>query len=207
MGRKSLIMQLALATITGMPLVAVIIDRYSETVDLRASLIGVTPMWQQLAYGTVAGLVIAVIAQWMISSPLLNKVNVQYANILGRFNLSFSEMVIISICAGVGEEMLFRGAIQPFFGILVTSVFFVAIHGYINPRNWRLSVYGIYMTAGICLLGYLAISEGLIAAIIGHTVIDIYLLYFLQKTAGTIPVSENPNLVDDYQEEENETFN
>ena len=207
MGRKSLIMQLALATITGMPLVAVIIDRFSETVDLRTSLIGVTPLWQQFAYGAAAGLAIAVFAQLLISSPLLNQVNVKYANVLGRFNLSFSEMVIISICAGVGEEMLFRGAIQPFYGILVTSVFFVAIHGYINPRNWRLCVYGVYMTGGIYLLGHLAIAQGLIAAIVGHTVIDIYLLYFLQKTAGTIPITENPNLIDDYEDHENDNYN
>lgn len=207
MRRKSLIMKLALATITGMPLVAVIIDRFSETVDLRTSLIGVTPLWQQFAYGAAAGLLIAIIAQWLISSPLLHEVNVKYANVLGRFDLTFSEMVFLSICAGVGEEMLFRGAIQPFYGILVTSVFFVAIHGYINIRNWRLSVYGVYLVGGIYLLGHLAITQGLIAAIIGHTVIDIYLLYFLQKTAGTIPITENPNLIDDYEENENDTYN
>jgi membrane protease YdiL (CAAX protease family) len=201
MARKSVIMQLALATIIGMPMVALIIDHFSETIDLRISLIGFAPLLNQFGYGILAGLIIAVIAQLLIASPLLNKVNVQYANMLGRFNLSFSEIAIVSICAGVGEEMLFRGALQPFFGIIITSFLFVAIHGYINPFNWKLTIYGLYMTACICLIGYLADTQGLLAAIAAHTVIDIYLLYFLQKTAGTIPIEENHQLTDDHQEE------
>lgn len=207
MARKSVIMQLALATIIGMPAVALIVDHYSEIVDLRTSLIGVTSIWQQLGFGALAGIIIAIIAQLLIASPMLNKVNVQYANLLGRFKLTFSDIVFVSLCAGVGEEMLFRGAIQPFLGIIITSFVFVAIHGYISPYNWRLTIYGIYMTACIGLIGYLATSQGLISSIIAHTVIDVYLLYFLQKTAGTIPFTENPELVDDSDTIEEETFN
>lgn len=197
MARKSLIMQLALATLIGMPLVALVVDHFSETVDLRTAIVGDGVFWRQIVYGGIAGLVIAFIAQLLISSPLLEKVNTTYANLLGRFNLTWSEIVFVSLCAGVGEEMLFRGAIQPFMGIPITSVLFVAIHGYLNPSNWRLSVYGIFMSVAIGVLGYFAVQYGLIAAIIGHTVIDIYLLHHLQKNAGDVAVSENQKLVDD----------
>jgi membrane protease YdiL (CAAX protease family) len=197
MARKSLIMQLALATIIGMPLVALIVDHFSETVDLRAALIGDGVFWRQLLYGSIAGLIIAVIAQLLISSPLLSKVNTTYANLLGRFNLNWSEITFVSLCAGVGEELLFRGAIQPFMGIPLTSVLFVAIHGYLSPKNWRLSIYGIYMSIAIAVLGYFTVKFGLLAAIIGHTVIDIYLLHYLQKNAGGVSVSENQRLTDE----------
>jgi uncharacterized protein len=207
MARKSLIMQLALATLVGMPLIALAIDHFSEdTVDLRTSLIGFAPLWKQVIFGAAAGIIIAVIAQFIIASPLLREVNVQYANLLGRFHLSWSEILFISVCAGVGEEVLFRGAIQPFFGIIITAFVFVGIHGYISPNNWRLSIYGLYMTVAMCLAGYLAKVYGLLSAIILHTLIDVYLLHFLQKTAARIPVTENHNLPEDFEEEKDDDF-
>ena len=207
MARKSIILKLALATIIAMPMVAMIVDHFSETVDLKTALYGVTPVWQQIGLGALAGLVIAIVAQFIIASPILEKVNVQYANVLGRFKLNLSEITFVSLCAGVGEEILFRGAIQPFFGIIITSFLFVAIHGYINPFNWRLTIYGLYMTIGICILGYLSNTQGLLSAITAHTIIDIYLLYFLQKTAGQIPISENHNLEDTAESNDDDLFN
>jgi membrane protease YdiL (CAAX protease family) len=121
---------------------------------------------------------------------------------LGRFRLNFSEVLLISLCAGVGEEILFRGAIQPFLGVAVTSVLFVAVHGYLNPKDWRLSVYGAFMTIGIASLGYLAETQGLLSAIIGHTIIDVYLLLYLQRTAKSIPVTDNPDLIDFSEEDD-----
>lgn len=203
MARKSLVLQLALATITGMPMVAMIIDRFSETVSLADMLYGQTPFLRQILIGIVAGIIIAFIARLIVSSPLLRNINVQYANMFGRFKLGWSEIVFISLCAGVGEEILFRGALQPLFGIIITAFVFVGIHGYINPLNWRLSIYGLYMTAAICAIGYFAETEGLITAILAHTVIDIYLLQYMQKMAGEIPVTENPHLKD-FPEDESE---
>jgi hypothetical protein len=53
------------------------------------------------------------------------------------------------------------------------------MHGYINFKDWRISVYGIYMTGAICLLGYLTEVLGIWCAILAHIVIDIYLLLIL----------------------------
>lgn len=181
--QKQQILRLGLATIVAMPFVAIIIDRFSDTVDLSVSLIGYKPWWLQITVGVISGLIIAVLAQKLISSPILSKVNVQYARMLGNFRLSWSEILFISMCAGVGEELLFRGAIQPLLGVVLTSMIFVAIHGYINPYNWRLSVYGLYMTLAIIGLGIINDYFGLIAPIIAHTIIDVYLLHHMQKTA------------------------
>ena len=194
-------MRLALATLIGMPLIAIVIDRFSDTVNLQLAITGDGNYSMQLLWGAIAGLGIAVGAHLLIASPLLNEVNSSYARLLGRFRLTFSEILLISLCAGVGEEMLFRGAVQPFLGIPIASVLFVAIHGYLNPRDWRLSVYGIFMTAGIALLGYLCHTRGLLSAIVGHTLIDVYLLLYMQHTAKSIPVTHNPDLIDFPEEE------
>jgi membrane protease YdiL (CAAX protease family) len=199
--KKTILMRLALATLIGMPLIAIVIDRFSDTVNLQLAITGDGNYSMQLLWGAIAGLGIAVGAHLLIASPLLNEVNTSYARLLGRFRLTFSEILLISLCAGVGEEMLFRGAVQPFLGIPIASVLFVAIHGYLNPRDWRLSVYGIFMTAGIALLGYLCHTRGLLSAIVGHTLIDVYLLLYMQHTAKSIPVTHNPDLIDFPEEE------
>lgn len=199
--KKTILMRLALATLIGMPLIAIVADHFSETVNLQLALTGDGKFLEQLAVGALAGLAIAVGAHYLIASPLLNSVNNSYARMLGRFRLSLSEIVLISLCAGVGEEMLFRGAVQTFLGIPITSVLFVAIHGYLNPRDWRLSVYGVFMTVGIALLGYLAETRGLLSAMVGHTLIDVYLLLYMQHTAKSIPITHNPDLIDFPEEE------
>ena len=204
MVNKKIIIQLALATIVGMPLAAIVIDRISDSVDLATSIIGMHAWWLQILWGLGVGLVAAFLAQLIINSPLLNKVNKRYANMLGRFELNLSEIAFISVCAGVGEELLFRGALQPLLGIWITSIVFVAIHGYLNPKDWRLSVYGAYMTLVIAGIGYLTLTSGLIASMIAHTVIDVYLLYKLQESAGHIEVTENPELTDTFKEDDNE---
>ena len=199
--KKTILMRLALATLIGMPLIAIVVDRFSDTVNLQLAITGDGNYSMQLLWGAIAGLGIAVGAHLLIASPLLNEVNTSYARLLGRFRLTFSEILLISLCAGVGEEMLFRSAVQPFLGIPITSVLFVAIHGYLNPRDWRLSIYGIFMTGGIAWLGYLAESRGLLSAIVGHTLIDVYLLLYMQYTAKSIPVTHNPDLIDFPEEE------
>jgi membrane protease YdiL (CAAX protease family) len=197
---KKLILQLALLTITAMPMVAIIIDRFSERVNLREALIGYEAWWKQIAVGCFVGIVIAILAKLLVESPLLDKVNAQYTHMLGRFKLSMNEIVFISLCAGVGEEILFRGALQPIFGVIITAIIFVAIHGYLNPRNWRLSIYGAFMVGAIAVIGWMSDRLGLLSAILAHTIIDIYLLHHLQKSDDTVEVTENPNLQDPYQE-------
>ena len=202
MVKKNILLRLALATLIGMPLVAIIIDRFSDTVNLQLAITGDSNYGGQLLWGLAAGIGIAVGAHLIIASPLLNKVNMTYARMLGRFRLSLSEVLLISLCAGVGEEMLFRGALQPLLGIPITSILFVAIHGYLNPKDWRLSIYGLFMTAGIAWLGYLTDSRGLLSAILGHTIIDVYLLIYLQRAAKSVSVVHNPDLIDIPEEEE-----
>jgi len=89
-------------------------------------------------------------------------------------------------------------------GIIITAILFVAIHGYLNPRNWRISIYGVFMTAGIVLLGYLAETMGLLVAIVAHTIIDIYLLNRMIHRPMPIEITIQENLEDTSHEQEDE---
>ena len=205
MVNKKIIIQLALATLVGMPMIAIVIDRLSETVDIATMLIGVYAWWLQILIGIGVGFGAAFVAQLIVDSPLLQNTKKKYGNLLGRFDLTLSEILFISVCAGVGEEILFRGALQPLVGIILASVFFVAIHGYLNPKDWRLSLYGLYMTVVIAILGYLAETSGLLTAIFAHTVIDVYLLHKIQQTEKEVLVSENQHLTDPFPDDDNES--
>ena len=125
------------------------------------------------------GLVVAFAGWGIVRSNLLKEVRAFYAKLLSQFELSVPEVIFISLCAGIGEELLFRGAIQPWLGVELTAFIFVAIHGYLDPRDWRISLYGLFMTLAIIGIGYMSEAWGLVSAMTAHTVIDIVLLHML----------------------------
>jgi membrane protease YdiL (CAAX protease family) len=49
------------------------------------------------------------------------------SSLLGDFDTVW-EWLLIALAAGIGEEILFRGAIQPVFGLWFTSIIFAVIH-------------------------------------------------------------------------------
>ena len=97
--------------------------------------------------------------------------------IIRSMNLTYLDALFISFCAGFGEEILFRVGIQQYLGVVITSVFFVAIHGYLNPFNWRFSMYGLIVLPFILLLSYGYGYFGLWFAISAHFSYDAVLLF------------------------------
>lgn len=170
-----------LITIAVFPLLGYFIYTNRVDNDFTQAFINHQPLWIQLITGLIIGLTAACGACKIILLNFMKPVHDKYTEIFSDLNLKWYDVIIISVCAGVGEEILFRGALQPLFGIVLTSVFFVAIHGYLNPLNWRISIYGVYMTLVIMLLGYYTQVYGIYTAIMAHTVIDIILLNYIKK--------------------------
>lgn len=135
----------------------------------------------QLAVGLVVGALGGWGAQWVVRRPFMRKTEKKYAVVVHRLRLTRTAVIFLSICAGVGEELLFRGAIQPLIGIWPTALVFVAIHGYLNPFQWRMALYGVYMTVLIAILGYLVNWFGIWAACAAHAVIDVILFRYLVR--------------------------
>jgi len=79
----------------------------------------------------------------------------------------------------VGEEILFRGAFQPLFGLWIVAIVFVAIHGYLNLFDWKISIYGLYMVLVAAGFGYLFSGFGIIAASSAHFAFDVIMLRYL----------------------------
>jgi uncharacterized protein len=134
------------------------------------------PVWQQLIIGTVFGFLTAMLAWRIIQSKFFTRERQKYAELIGSLNLNTAGIIFISLCAGIGEEIAFRAGLQPLLGIWLTSVIFVALHGYLNPFNWRISSYGLVMVFVIAGMGFLFQEAGLISAITAHAVFDIVLI-------------------------------
>lgn len=140
-----------------------------------------TPLIVQILLGGFVGFLTAIAAWEIISMPFMKPVLDQFGPTIAQLRLNHFLIIFISFCAGFGEELLFRASLQPFLGLILTSILFIALHGYLNPLNWRISIYGIYMTMVILTLGWMFEEFGIYSAAIAHMVIDWVLLYKLNQ--------------------------
>jgi len=184
-GRK-LILGLATFTLIGFSLIGLLIINVFVDRSPMEILQGSSAIWLQILVGASFGLLAALMAHFIISRKWMTSVMQKYASLLGPFNLNIWDILYVSLCAGIGEEILFRGAIQPLIGIIFTAVVFVGLHGYLNPKDARISVYGFFMVLVMIVFGIMCEHIGILSTIIAHTVIDIYLLIILSKAGRNL---------------------
>ncbi len=107
----------------------------------------------------------------------------QMIDLVSRLDLSGLNPLWLSLCAGIGEELLFRGALQPLVGPWTTSVIFTAVHyqtgGFLTMNRWK-AMYAVLIFVVSLGLGAECVHIGLIAAIVTHTVADVVSLTSLR---------------------------
>ena len=180
MGNRKIV-TLGLFTIIGFPLAAFVINYFFSSKSFWDIFISKQGILKELIMGMCIGILSGLFAWRIIKLKILQPVREKYQDVIGSLRMNIGTIVMVSICAGVGEEILFRGILQSYFGIWITAVGFVAIHGYLNPLDWRISIYGAYMTAAIIAIGYLDQLFGLTSAMLAHTIIDIILFVKLTQ--------------------------
>jgi len=146
---------------------------------LLRSVIAVAPMLVLLAYVTRS--------RWRPLVELRTQVEQLVGELFG--GVSWWGLAAISIAAGVGEELLFRGALQPLAerwwgaaaGLAATSLLFGAVHAV----TWT---YFLFATAVGVYLGWLAQQyDDLVAPIAVHAAYDFAALLVLR--AGSRPTT------------------
>ena len=191
MVKRTTIFNLALATLLGFGVAGWLIIKYLHSISPIVYLVGNTDIGLQLLVGVIYGSGSALFGWKIVELPYLKPTLKFFSALIRPLKLNVLEIIFISLCAGIGEEFFFRGAIQPYLGVWITSILFVAMHGYLNPFNLRISLYGLFMTLIIAGMGYLTIKLGLLSAVIAHTCVDIILLY---KLSQPLPDSEEESL-------------
>ena len=87
--------------------------------DLWQFIQGDGRIWLQIAIGCVFGVITAKAGWQIVELPQLAKIRQFFAGIIRPLQLNTARHhVMISLCAGIGEELFFRGAVQPLLGVL-----------------------------------------------------------------------------------------
>ncbi len=191
MKRKTIIW-MGLITLFGFSLLGWLLIALTSETTLPGLFTKGWPWYLQFPLGMIYGIAAAIIGLAIINSNLLSDVRQFYYKLILQMELKKTDIVFISLCAGIGEEMLFRGALQPWMqeltghhtGIWITSFIFVAIHGYLNPLNLKLSLYGLFMSFVITGMGYLYFYTGMITVMAAHFAIDLLLLLKINTTGN-----------------------
>ena len=174
---------LGLSTLLVFPLLAWLVYLISGDSFLQLFSVTIRELYSIPAFISI-GILFGILVIWVAEMPFFDRSLSKYRNLLQGLKLNKLNVFFLAFCAGFGEEVFFRGAIQPYAGIWITAVFFVAIHGYISFRNPAISVFGTGLTLFIALLGWAAEEYSIWHAIAGHFSYDLVLLMYYRKMAG-----------------------
>lgn len=130
-----------------------------------------------LALGAAIGPVFSV-AAWLVfrQVPSFQHIKTIILRTIDMRTLAPHHAVLFGLIAGIPEEILFRGAVQPAIGWLLTALLFGLLHS-VTPA------YFVYATlASVLLSGLASWTDGLWAPIAAHTMIDISMFLLLMRT-------------------------
>ncbi len=172
---KTSFLILGLVTLLVFPLPALWALHYFESLAwlevLQLDKVFTLPTLIGLEIGIVYALLVIIIGQ----APVFDAISEPQERLLKSLNLNWGDIIFISFCAGFGEEILFRAGIQTWLGPWWTSIIFIAVHGYFNPKSWRKSLYGVILLPFILLLAYGYDFYGLWFCIAAHFSYDLVL--------------------------------
>lgn len=132
--------------------------------------------------GILLGGCYALLAMAVMKLPLFEKVPLKIDALVRSLHLNTFDAIFLSLCAGIGEELLFRSGVQQFLGIWTTSILFVAIHGYFSIKQPMMNLYGLVVLPFILILGYSFETYGLWFVASAHFSYDLLLFLVLIHT-------------------------
>lgn len=96
--------------------------------------------------------------------------------------LKFTDTIVLSIAAGIGEELFFRGVLQHELGIVLSSVLFSVLHfgRAVRTYPWISVLYFLLSAAFGVVFHY---TESLPTVILAHAGYDFVLLTYLRRLA------------------------
>jgi membrane protease YdiL (CAAX protease family) len=147
-----------------------------------------SPVWgrpmRDFAIGLVAAALLAAANYWLLArapdSWIVKGIRAVYDEMLIPLfaRLDRLGIVVIGAAAGLGEEWLFRGVLQPVLGFWLTSLLF----GLAHVGGIRMLPFGVWATGMGLVMGGLAVATGgLIAPIVAHGVYDMLALEYIRR--------------------------
>ena len=145
------------------------------------------PISLQLSIAGAFAVLLATGAAIVLHVPALCRL-VRVPATLMTIDLSGTRPWIVGLCAGIGEELLFRASLQPLVGLWVGAIIFAAAHARTamlgSPSIVKRSAYLLNVAAAGVALGLVFEHLGLVAAILIHASIDVIGLMALRSVAA-----------------------
>ncbi|KQQ87415.1 CPBP family intramembrane glutamic endopeptidase [Massilia sp. Leaf139] len=152
--------------------------------DPRAVLRGPMALGEQLVYGLGLSALAAVFSYVSYRFTARSEASSNTIKAYSRLDLSGLNPVWISLAAAIGEELLFRAALQPLLGVWITSVVFLATHVPVYQFR-KLDKATLVQAAGLfavsVALGFVYQYVGLLAAMMVHAALDVVGLYVVRN--------------------------
>lgn len=179
--RKKFLLVCSIFTLGLIFLSTLLINIFHSKTLLDVFLKGI-PWHHQILHGSIFGALAATSILAFLKIKYFENVNHFFEEILTILKLKIIDIFFISACAGISEELFFRATIQPWLGLWVTSILFIALHGYLDFTKLKLFFIGLFMVLVAAGLGFMYENAGIISAIMAHIVFDIIMLFhFIKK--------------------------
>jgi uncharacterized protein len=135
--------------------------------------VGFGLFWVQVGMG--------IIWQSLVSPEILSEQTAAAEQIFASFSDSLWLGFLVALTAGIGEELLFRGALQPIFGNILVSLFFVMLHS-----QYILTPASLIILVVSLVFGLLRQHYSTSAAIVAHIVYNFtpFVMVFLASQMG-----------------------
>jgi membrane protease YdiL (CAAX protease family) len=139
---------------------------------------------EQLLYGLGLSALAAVFSYVSARFTANSEASRNTVTAYGRLDLSGLNPVWISLAAAIGEELLFRAALQPLLGVWITSLVFLVTHVPVYQFR-KLNGASLVQAASVfgvsVVLGFIYQYVGLLAAVMVHAALDVVGLYVVRN--------------------------
>ncbi|MFO7180239.1 MAG: CPBP family intramembrane glutamic endopeptidase [Pseudomonadota bacterium] len=100
-------------------------------------------------------------------------------------DLSGLGIIVVAVLSSVGEELLFRGLLQPWVGVWIQALLFGLLHQMPGPSRW--AWVGWASVIGLVFGALFALTGSLLGPILAHIVINGFNLNYLQNHDPELP--------------------
>lgn len=166
----------SLAATAVFSLVACVVTVYFRGQTLGALFTAGRPLATQILVGLIAGVAPALfVVALLLKAPFLARLRDFIRSILGQLRPTASDVLLVSLLAGFGEELFFRATLQPALGLWPAALVFALAHTGVTVSPAKLAFAAFVFVMGL-LLGMLYERAGLVAAMVAHAVYDLIVL-------------------------------
>ncbi len=129
---------------------------------------GLGPILTEVAIGLGTAVTLLIATRLAERLPFARDMEDEFRRILGR--LEIGEILLLAIASGLGEEILFRGVLQPVIGYIPASVIFGVIH---TGPSRKFVAWTVFALAIGFLFGAIVLWRGSILSVVtAHALVN-----------------------------------